>query len=102
MEMILFRKLSCPVVVVVLLLSQVWFFNDHLDCGPQGSSVHGISQARMLDCGAFFFFRGCSQPRIEPTSPALAAGFFTTKPPGKPDLVLKLVISKWEIKQDTN
>ena len=63
MEMILFRKLSCPVVVDVLLLSHVWFFNDHLDCGPQGSSVHGISQARILDCSAIFFSTGCSQPR---------------------------------------
>ena len=26
-------------------------------------------------------------PRIEPTSPALAGGFFTTEPPGKPEWV---------------
>ena len=25
-----------------------------------------------------------SDPRIEPVSPALAGGFFTTEPPGKP------------------
>ena len=27
-------------------------------------------------------------PGMEPTSPALAGGFFTTEPPEKPDLVL--------------
>ena len=27
-------------------------------------------------------------PGIEPTSPALAAGFFTTEPPGKPELYI--------------
>ena len=26
-----------------------------------------------------------SRPGIEPVSPALAGGFFTTEPPGKPD-----------------
>ena len=26
-------------------------------------------------------------PRIEPVSPALAGGFFTTEPPGKPEMV---------------
>ena len=29
------------------------------------------------------------RPGIEPVSPALAVGFFTTEPPGKPDLHLR-------------
>ena len=28
-------------------------------------------------------------PGIEPTFPALAGGFFTTEPPGKPKLILE-------------
>ena len=54
-------------------------------CNPKyyslpGSSVHGISQARMLEQVAISFSRG-SDPGIEPTSlesPALAGRFFTT------------------------
>ena len=30
------------------------------------------------------------EPRIKPTSPALAGGFFTTEPPGKPSIHSKL------------
>ena len=33
-----------------------------MDCSPPGSSVHGISQARILDWVAVFFSRGSSQP----------------------------------------
>ena len=36
-----------------------------------GSSVHGISQARILEWFAIPFSRGSSQPGIEPTFPAL-------------------------------
>ena len=33
------------------------------DCSQSSSSVHGISQARILEWAAFFFSRGSSQPR---------------------------------------
>ena len=33
-----------------------------MDCRPQGSSVHGISQARVLESVATSFFRGSSRP----------------------------------------
>ena len=32
-----------------------------------------------------------SDPGIEPESPALAGGFFTTEPPGKPYLALEVL-----------
>ena len=54
---------------------------DPMDCSPPGSSVLGILQARILEWIAMHFFRGSSQPGIEPTpliSLALAGGFFTT------------------------
>ena len=34
-----------------------------MDCGPPGSSVHGISQLRMLEWVAISFSRGSSRPR---------------------------------------
>ena len=42
---------SCPTVC------------DPMDCSPPGSSVHGISQARILEWIAISFSRGSSQPR---------------------------------------
>ena len=36
---------------------------DPMDCSPPGSSVHGISQARILEWGAIAFSRGFSRPR---------------------------------------
>ena len=51
---------------------------------PPGSSVHGILQARRLEWVAMPFFRGSSQPRIEPRSPALQADSLPAEPQGKP------------------
>ena len=44
---------------------------DPLDCSPPGFSVHGISQARLLEWVAISFSRRSSQPGIKPVSPAL-------------------------------
>jgi len=58
---------------------------DPTDCSPPGFSVHGISQARILEWVAISSSRGPSwYSRIESSSPALAGRFFTTKPPGNP------------------
>ena len=48
---------------------------------PQGSSVHGILQARILEWVAMPSSRDPPDPAIEAASlmsPALAGGFFTT------------------------
>ena len=37
--------------------------SDPTDCSPPGSSVHGTSQARILDWMVISFSRGSSQPR---------------------------------------
>ena len=55
-----------------------------INCSPPGSSVHGILQARILKWFAFLLQGNLHDPEIEPTTPAFAGGFFTTKPPGKP------------------
>ena len=52
-----------------------------MDCGLQGSSVHGILQGRMLEWVAISSSRGSPQPltmqTASLTSPAWAGGFFT-------------------------
>ena len=62
--------------VVVGSLSRVWL-SAPTDCSPPGSSVHGISQARILEWVVISFARGSSQPRdqnrIQPTSPSPSA-----------------------------
>ena len=42
---------SCPILC------------NPVDCGPPGSSVHGISQARILEWIAISFSRGSSRPK---------------------------------------
>ena len=46
---------------------------DAMDCSLPGSSVHWISQARMLERVAISFTRGSPDPGIKPVSPALQA-----------------------------
>ena len=55
---------------------------DPMDCSPP-DSVHGILQARIL-FGCHFLLQGSPNPGIELASLALADGFFSTEPPGKP------------------
>ena len=50
-------------LVGCLLLSHVWLFCDLRDCSLSDSSVHGISQARILEWVAISFSRESSQPR---------------------------------------
>ena len=49
-----------------------------------GSSVHGISQARLLEWVEISFSRGSSQPWIKARSPALQVDSIPSVPPGKP------------------
>ena len=59
---------------------------DPMDCNPPGSSVHGISQTRILEWVAISFFRGSSQPRDLTQVSYVAGRFFTTEPTGKPSV----------------
>ena len=66
-----------------LVTKSCLIFGDHTDCSlPGSSSVHGISQARILECIAIVFSRDLPDPEIKSMSTALAGGFFTTAPPG--------------------
>ena len=70
----------CVVVVVVLIVqSCLTLLRPHRLYSPPGFSVHGISQARILSGLPFSSPGDLLSPRIEPTSPALVGGFFTTE-----------------------
>ena len=50
---------------------------DSMDCSPPGSSVHGISQASILEWVTISFSRGSSQPRDQTRVSCIAGRFFT-------------------------
>ena len=57
-----------------------------MDYKPPDFSVHGVSQARILEWVVISFSKGLTDPGIKPESTALAGRFFTTEPPGGPEL----------------
>ena len=66
-----------------------------LHCSLPGSSVHGISQARILEWVAVSFSRGSSSV-IELRSPALQADFLPSELPGKPVITFKTQLNNSE------
>ena len=58
-----------------------------MDCSPPGPSVHGISQARILEIELvdISFSKNLPDPGIESASLTLAGGFFPPEPSGKPN-----------------
>ena len=65
----------------VYLLSWIWLFCDPMDCSPPGSSVHEISQARILEWVTISFSWGSPPPRNWTCVSCIAGGFFKTVPP---------------------
>ena len=61
-----------------------------MDCSLPGSSVYGISWARMLEQIATSFSRGSSWPGTEPMSPALQADSLSLSHLGSPYLQFRL------------
>ena len=53
-----------------------------MDWSPPCSSVHGILQAKIVECVAIPFSRGSSRPKDRTQVSSLAGEFFTTEPPG--------------------
>ena len=62
--------------VKVKSLTRVWLC-DPMDCSPEGFSVHGIFQARVLEWVAIFFSRGSSWPRDWTQASNIAGRLFT-------------------------
>ena len=78
--------LFCCSAQLLQLCPTLW---DPMDCSPPGSSVHGISQARILEWVAISSSRGSSQPRDGTWVSCVAGGFFTTEPPRSPLFLYK-------------
>ena len=77
------------------LRGHVGLFCDPVDCvACQGSSVHGISQARILEWIAISFSRGSFWPRGWIRVSCTEGRFFTTKLPGKPSYKFCKPVSK--------
>jgi len=66
------------------------------------NSVHRIPQARILEWVAIPSPGNPPDPGIEPTAPALAGGFFTTEPPGKPSLIYTSQLKSFKIISNTS
>ena len=67
-----------------------------MDCSPPGCCVHGIFQEYWIEL-QFPPPRDLPDPGIEPVSlmsPALAGRFFTTAPPGKPQVYIKQLTNR--------
>ena len=65
-----------------------------MGCSPPGSSIHGISQTRILVWVAIPYSRGSSPPREQTHiswSSAMAGEFFTTEPTRKPTPIFSLL-----------
>ena len=73
-------------LAVVQSLSCVQLFVTPVHCSPPGSSVHGISQARILEWVAISSSRRSSWHRARTSVSHIASRFFTAVPPGKPTI----------------
>ena len=71
------------VCVCVCALSHVQFFVTHGLVAHQTPLSMGFSREEYWSELPFPFQEELPGPSIEPVSPALAGGFFTTVPPGK-------------------
>ena len=73
---------SCPQFSYLLLRKWKAVTQSYLtlcnpmNCSPPSSSVHGISQARILEWGCHFLLQGTSQPRDQTQVSCIAGRFF--------------------------
>ena len=66
---------------------------DPMDICPPGSSVHGISQARILEWLVISYFRGSFQPRDQTQVSCIAGRFFTIRVTRESSKVIILIIA---------
>ena len=71
------------ITIAVVFKSRPTLCNP-VDCSPPDSSVHGISQARILEWVAISFSRRDSWSRDQTHASCLAGVFFTIEPPSLP------------------
>ena len=83
-------EVKCESVSCSIVSSFFFFFCKPMDCSPPGSPVHGISRQEYwsgLPCPPPGDLPDPGTESVSPMSPALAGRFFTTEPPGKPQLL---------------
>ena len=78
--------------IVVYSLSHDQLFCNPMDCSPPDFSVHGISQARILEWVVTSFSRDLPDPGTEPVFLHWQVDSFTTELPGKPLLYMHLYL----------
>ena len=91
-ELLRVLGLNVSLKVKVLVSQSCLTLCEPMDGSPPGSSVHGISQARILTgVGCHSFFQGgLPNPGSEPGSPALQADSLLSEPPGKSKCKLRV------------
>ena len=73
--------------IVFAVLSYVPLFVTPTDYSAPGSSINGISQARILEWVAISFSKGSSWPEDQTCVSCISGMFFTTEPLEKPSYV---------------
>ena len=87
-------------MLVCLVTQKCLTLYDPVDCSPPGSSVHGIFQARILECIAIPFPRASSQLRDRTEGPSTLQGdSLPAEPPGKPGVGMRRDVP---LSQDTS
>ena len=81
-ESSLFCRLPPPLCCCLVAKSSL-ILCDPMDCSAPGSSIHGISQARILKWVAISFSRGIFPTQRWNPHLLLSRRIFTTEPPGK-------------------
>ena len=66
--------------LVVLVVQSYQTLCDPMNCSPPGSSVHGISEASILEWAASSSSKGSSWPRDWTHISCIGSGFFTIEP----------------------
>ena len=79
-----------PAVVVTYLLSHVWFFATLWTVACQAPLSTGFPRQEYWSGLPFPPPADLPDPGSKPASPALAGRFFTTEPPGKPQIDLQV------------
>ena len=72
------NRAELPISLEMLRASVVSDSVRPMDCSPPGSSVHGISQARVLEWVAMLSSRGSSKPRDQNHVSCIVDRFLTT------------------------
>ena len=81
--MIFVCVMGTGVLIYCLVAQSCLILCNPMGCSPPGSTVHGVSQARIPEWVTITFSRGSSQPRDRTPISCLVGGFFTSEPPGK-------------------